>query len=186
VVLQPVMTDSHTALLEGAPRALWEERLGRYRTSPKLSISVAAGCPASIAGYRDVVNNFAGPPLVPAGPNAGVVCRYHATGGIPSSHAGQLADQTRLDSAKAQELAGAIRSLDLRAPTGTTACPADIGTIALIGLLYPAHADVGLWYAASGCQTLDNGRIGAFQGGNPSFYEGFQGTIDRLAPPVTT
>jgi N-acetylneuraminic acid mutarotase len=154
--------------------------------SSKLSISVAAGCPASIAGYRDVVNTFAGPPLVPAGPDRGIVCRYHPTGGMPSAHAGQLADQTRLDSAAAQELAGAIRSLDLRPPTGTFSCPADIGTVALIGLSYPDHADVGLWYAASGCQTLDNGRIGAFQGGNPTFYNGFQGTSDRLAPPVTS
>lgn len=105
---------------------------------------------------------------------------------MPSSHAGQLADQTRLDPTEAQQLAAAIRSLDLRAPTGSISCPADIGTVAVIDLSYAAHADVDLWYAASGCQTLDNGRIGAFEGGTSSFYQGFQETIDRFSPPVMT
>jgi len=151
----------------------------------RLLVNVAVGCPPSIIGYRDVVSTFAGPLLVPADPNGGLVCRYHPTGGVPSQNAGRVAEQTRLDATQASELSEVIRQLDLRAPTGTYSCPADIGTVVLIGFSYRARADVGLWYAASGCQTLDNGRIGAFEPGNSSFYLGFQETIDRLSPPVS-
>lgn len=131
-------------------------------------MNVAAGCPPSINGYQDVVNTFGGPPLVPADPNSGLICWYHPTGGVPSADAGRLAKQVRLDTTQAAALSQVIRQLDLRTPTGATSCPADIGTVALIGFSYPARADVGLWYAASGCQTLDNGRISAFQPGNPA------------------
>jgi hypothetical protein len=154
-------------------------------TEQKLLVSVGSGCPASVIGYQDVVNTFIGPPLVPANPTIGLVCRYHPTGGVPSPEAGRLAEQTRLSAAQAGQLAGVIRCLDLRRPTGTTACPADIGTVTVIGFSYQDRADVGLWYAASGCQRLDNGRISAFEVGNPSFYAGFQPAVDRLSPPVT-
>ena len=77
----------------------------------------------------------------------------------------------------------AVRALSLKKPTEVFHCPADFGTIAVIGVSYPGRSDVGLWYAASGCQSLDNGRIGSFQGGNPSFYNGFENAIDKLSPP---
>jgi hypothetical protein len=56
--------------------------------------------------------------------------------------------------------------------------------VAVIGFSFPGRPDVGLWYDASGCQTLDNGRIGSFEGGNPSFYDGFLNVVDRLSPPL--
>jgi hypothetical protein len=96
-----------------------------------------------------------------------------------------LARQTRLDQAQADLLASVVRKLDLRPPTGTTACPIDFDVVAVIGLAYPGRSDVGLWYHASGCQTLDNGRIGSVETGNPSFYQGFLSTINRLSPPVS-
>ena len=147
--------------------------------SPKLRVDVAAGCPASVSAYQDVVNTFPGPPLVPPGPDAGLICRYV---GPPGPR--QLARQTRLDEAQAQVLAEAVRSLSLRPPAGVAMCPADFDTNALIGFSYLGRPDVGLWYHASGCQSLDNGRIGSFETANPSFYNGFLVTIDRFSPPT--
>jgi len=154
--------------------------------SPKLRVNVAAGCPPSIGTYQDVVNTFPGPPLVAAGPVRGLICRY-----LPrlSSRPGRLVHQVRLTRAEAQTLSGAVRSLGLAPPAGpvngVAHCPADFGTIALIGFSYAARPDIGLWYETSGCQTLDNGRIGAWETANPSFYNRFLGTVNRLSPPVS-
>jgi len=152
--------------------------------SPKLTVHVGAGCPAPVAHYHDVVNTFPGPPLVPGlPPTRAVVCWYHDVD-MPSP--GALALQVRLDRRDARTLATAVRGLSLRPPPAVPfACPADIGTVALIGFSYSSRPDVALWYDASGCQTLDNGRLGSFQGANPSFYVGFEGTINRFAPPST-
>jgi len=40
---------------------------------------------------------------------------------------------------------------------------------------------VDIWYQDSGCQTVDNGKIGAWQGGSASFAA-FQTTLVGLAP----
>ncbi len=146
--------------------------------SPKVRVDIAAGCPPSTKGYADVVNTFAGPPLVPSGPSAGLICWY---GPIPNM--GQLARQTRLDARQANVVVAAVRKLDLNAPAGTAfQCPTDLGLVALIGMSYPGRTDVGLWYAASGCQSVDNGRIGSFGDGNATF-DGFGHAIDELSPP---
>ena len=167
-----------TGLRAGGASAVWN-----VSRSPKLHVDVAAGCPASIGADQDVVNTFAGPPLVPPGPKAGLICRYGPSATKPGP-AG-LKRQTRLGPAQAGDLATVVRRLNLTAPSGVTNCPADFGLVAVIGFSYPGRADVGLWYQASGCQTLDNGRIGAFEVGNPSFYNGFLSAVDRLSPPVT-
>lgn len=92
---------------------------------------------------------------------------------------------TSLDRSQAQQLASVIREIDLARPSGTFSCPAGFfGAVTVIGLSYPGRADVGLWYSTSGCRTLDNGRIGAFEDGNPSSYQGFETAIDRLSPPA--
>jgi hypothetical protein len=96
-----------------------------------------------------------------------------------------LARQTRLDQAQAGMLAAVVRKLDLQPPTGRVSCPIDFNVVTVIGLAYPGRPDVGLWYHASGCQTLDNGRIGSAETANPSFYQGFLSTINRLSPPVS-
>jgi hypothetical protein len=155
-------------------------------SSPKLDVNVAKGCPSSLASFQDVVNTFPGPPLVPAEPRAGLICRYGPIYGVGPTPASQrlLATSKRLDEAQAQALATVIRALTLTVSVGAASCPADFGEVAVIGFEYPGKADVGLWYRTTGCQTLDNGRIGAFEEGNPSFYNGFVNLIDRLSPPV--
>jgi hypothetical protein len=153
----------------------------RLSSEPKLRVDVATGCPTSLSGYQDVVNTYTGSKLVPGDPTGGLICRYYPTGGAPSPTRGQLARQTRLDSAEANELATAIRGLDLRPPTGTHNCPNSVGSMVIIGLSYASGPDVGLAYKASGCKTLDNGRLGSFEGGNPSFYDTFEGVIEKLS-----
>lgn len=157
--------------------------------APKLRVDVAAGCPASIGSYRDVVNTFPGPPLAAAGPTAGLICRYSPFGGVQTLRPGHLVRQSLLSVHQAQELVAAVRALDLSGPRGASPpvahCPADFGIYALIGFSYRSRADIGLWYSASGCQTLDNGRLGAGETANPSFYDRFLSTVNRLSPPVT-
>jgi hypothetical protein len=133
-----------------------------------------------------VVNTFAGPPLVPAGPSAGLICQYGRGFGSLSNSA-DLVLSTSLDRAQAQQLAAVIRQIALAPPSGTFSCPASsVGYVTVIGFSYPGRADVGLWYTTSGCETLDNGRIGAFEDGNPSFYQGYETAIDRLSPPAVS
>ena len=188
----PVVATGRTTTLHGPvpSTAVWH-----VSRSPKLRARVASGCPRTVAAAQDVVNTYKGPPLVPAGPMAGLICRYY---GEP--HLGHLGRQTRLDAARAARLANVVRRLNLAPPAlgahgpqagepageaaGAAACPLDVGSFAVIGLSYKGRPDVGLWYHTSGCETLDNGYIGASETGNPSFYNGFEGTINQLSPPL--
>jgi hypothetical protein len=147
--------------------------------SPKLRVDVATGCPRSLRTDQDVVNTFPGPPLVPPNPTGGLICRYH---GLPS--AGALGRQTRLNAAEAKPLAQVVRKLDLKPPPELVSCPMDSRSFAVVGFSYHGRPDVGLWYWTSGCQSLDNGRIGAAEIANPSFYTGFEDAINKLSPPL--
>lgn len=150
--------------------------------SPKLSLHVSSGCPASLAHYEDVVITFPGPPLVPqAAPVSGLVCWYNGSN-LPDL--GSLVRQVRLSSREAAVLANSVMKLSLRPPRGNSSCAGDVGTVALIGFSYASRADVALWYSASGCQALDNGRLGSFQGANPSFSGDFEGAMTKLAPEL--
>jgi hypothetical protein len=166
----------------GSPVASTGAAVWKVSRSPKLRVNVAAGCPPVLGRYQDVVNTFPGPPLVPSDPRAGIICRYGPSATKPG--VARLERQTRLSSARAAVLTTAVRRLSLAPPAGVMHCPADFGVVTVIGLSFSGRPDVGLWYQATGCQTLDNGRIGSFEGGNPSFSNGFLTTIDHLSPPV--
>jgi hypothetical protein len=122
--------------------------------------------------------------LVPSSPTAGLICRYAGSATSPPSAAvgPSLYRQVRLTGAEAFKLAGVIAKVSTRVPKGTFSCPAGWDTASVIAFSYRGQSGADLWYYDSGCQTLDNGRIGAFQGGNPSFYLRFVPLIDRLAP----
>jgi hypothetical protein len=150
------------------------------------TITVAAGgvCPASPGGAGDV-RNAATPErrLLPDGkPTAGLVCVYRAfpAAGAPPGSTVRLARTVHLDAAQSAVLAGSIAKVSLKPAHGTFECPAAVAGAAIIALLYPPRRSVDLWYAASGCQTLDNGDVLAFQGANPSFYDGFETTFATL------
>jgi len=151
--------------------------------SPKLRVSVARGCAPSDAGVADVVNTVAGATLVLPRPTEGLICQYgsRAGSGLPGSTL--LVGHRALDGSEAENLAAVITRLDLRRPSGVFHCPADVGLVTIIGFSYSGRPDVGLWYKASGCQTLDNGRLGAFQGANPSFSD-FQSAISAFEAPL--
>jgi hypothetical protein len=95
---------------------------------------------------------------------------------------GTLYRQRQLDQDTARHLASVIDSISTIAPHGVTSCPAAIGSASIIAFSYPQAPDVDVWFSDSGCRTLDNGFIGAFEPGNPSFYQGFESLIDELCP----
>lgn len=161
----------------GGAKQVWH-----VSNSPKLKVQVATGCPAKVGGFRDVVNTFSGPPLVPAAPAAGLVCRYVPV--LATKNPGKLVRSTPLSQAQATKLATLVRKLSLKPPVGAISCPADTEAVALIAFSYSSGAHVALWYHASGCETLDNGAIGSFEMGNPAFYNGFLTGIDKLSPPA--
>jgi hypothetical protein len=79
-------------------------------------------------------------------------------------------------------LASVIDSISTAAPHGVNSCPADFGSASIIAFSYADTPDVNVWFSDSGCKTLDNGVIGAFELGNPSFYQSFESLIDELSP----
>lgn len=149
------------------------------RRGPDVRVTLAQGCPATVAYNEDVRNDQAGldDNLVPTDPIGGLVCRYAATAGTPV-----LYRHTTLTRAEARELAAAIDRVSTAAPHGATNCPAAFPSATILVFSYSGRSDVDLWYNDTGCQTLDNGRVGAFQGGNPAFYGPFESLIGRLSP----
>jgi hypothetical protein len=146
-----------------------------------------AGCPQHDLGIDGgPANTFEGSELVPPHPATGLICRYAPQGDIPQSQAGELRRQTHLNAAAATELVDAISSLKLRprgsAASCTRATPDD-GVLVAIALSYPNESDVALWYKASGCVSLYNGRWQSVPAGNTDFST-FEEVINNLSPPT--
>lgn len=151
---------------------------------PEVHVLVSSGCAATLEGVKDVVNAYAGDELVPPDPVSGMICRYRASFPEPDATGAprSLYSGVALDTAVAAHLATVIDAISTLAPQGPTACPSDFGSASIIAFAYTGRADVDLWFSDSGCQTLDNGRIGAFEEGNPSFYGSFLTLVNQLAP----
>jgi hypothetical protein len=146
--------------------------------TPTISVAVADGCPPAVAKARDVANADPGDSsLLPAGisPDAGLVCAYSGPLNPSSNHLALT-----LDASKAGHIVDVLRRLSLKQPIGSVNCPADTGAFAILAFSYPHHPDVNLWWNTTGCQSIDNGRIGASQIGSPSFGE-FQAAFDSAA-----
>ncbi len=137
-------------------------------------VTVAAGCPARIAGVVGVNNPGADltASLLPAGtPTAALVCRYDGAdgpaGALPPSQVGTLAHQARLSAMGAGELARIVWAAPISRTavpgTGLTfhpdACPMDDGAVAVLAFSYLGRADVDLWARLSGCTPVGNGYI---------------------------
>lgn len=147
--------------------------------SPQIRVTVPGGCLATLGKAQDVQNTGAGlgGALVPKGltARAGLVCRY---GGYHTSPHG--ARSTRLDGRQAARLSAGLSRVRLGTFNGDVSCPNDTGAVATIALAYRGHDDVDLWYAASGCQSIDNGHVTAVQVRNRSFYDDFQSIFQQL------
>jgi hypothetical protein len=156
--------------------------------SPRVRVTVDSGCPDTLGGAKDVSNppGGLGNHLVPMGddPRAGVVCQYAGSQNLKAPTTTVLARSTPLTQQCAARLARALGNVSLKATTGKFECPAYlVGSITIIALNYRGHgADVDLWYSTSGCQTIDNGHVVAFQGANPSFYNSFETALEQVAP----
>ena len=153
---------------------------------PQIHVSLSAGCPATLGGALDVSNTSAGldKKLVPANPQAGLICRFGPAyvNGQMTVAAGALYRQRQLDAKQAAHLASVIDSISTAAPQGITACPSGDGSASILIFTHKGAPDVNLWFSDSGCRTLDNGLIGAFEPGNPNFYLDFESLIDQLSP----
>jgi hypothetical protein len=158
------------------------------RGGPYIRVLASEACPSSLGPARDVRNFGAWrlSELVPRSPAGGLICRYAASATSPSSAVVHpaLYRQVRLTATQASGLAGVIDKVSTKAPKGVFSCPAGWDTATVIAFSYRGRTDADLWYYDSGCQTLDNGKIGAFQGGNSSFYGRFVSLINRLAPQI--
>lgn len=157
------------------------------RGGPTIQILASGSCPQSLGAARDVRNRggWRLTELVPASPSGGLICRYSASAIGPASSVAAhpaLYRQVRLDRAQAATLARLIDKVSTKAPTGVTACPAAFNTATVIAFGYPHGGGADLWYSDTGCQTLDNGSIGASETGNPSFYASVIPLVNRLAP----
>jgi len=153
---------------------------------PQIHVQVSSGCPATLAQAQDVKNAGVAldKKLIPLNPQSGQICRFGPSyaNGQANVAAGTLYRARQLDLSTARRLASVIDSISTAAPQGVTSCPADIGSASIIAFSYADIPDVDVWYSDSGCRTLDNGLIGAFEPGNPSFYQSFESLIDELSP----
>jgi hypothetical protein len=142
---------------------------------PRVRVTLKSGCPHATTAYEDVAI-VADPQsrhaLLPtATPTAGLVCHYRQDGGLTATHA--------LDATDAASLATVVAGIDLTPDTFVHNCVADMGLANIVVLSYSSQPDVDLWWHASGCQTLDNGVIVAFQINNQGFAA-FEAEITRL------
>jgi hypothetical protein len=144
----------------------------------RVAVTVAGGCPETLGHAGDVANDPAELRhhllLVGPHPSAGLVCEYR-----DRQHGGQASTQlTRsvpLDAGRAARLTSVIARVALARPRGAFHCPAAMfGTDTVIAFTYPGRRTVDLWYYTSGCRTLDNGYVRAYQAGNRSFYAAFE------------
>jgi hypothetical protein len=154
---------------------------------PQMQVS-GTTCARSLGEFQDVNapgrRALFGSHLVPVGLRAvgAVLCRYAPSAGHGPEHRTLVAHAT-IGAADARKLERAARAVDLRKPSGTASCPEADGTVVVIGFRTADHAAVGLWWDASGCQTIDNGVVGASQIGNASFSR-FQDVAAGVAGPA--
>jgi hypothetical protein len=115
-----------------------------------------------------------------------LICRYgpRPLSNGPVEIAPTLYRTTVVHHSSAVHLAQVISRIRDISPPQYPHCPAAFGSVTIIVLRYGSGADADLWYSDTGCETLDNGTIGAWETGNPSFFDGFIPVIDRLSPPT--
>lgn len=164
------------ALAACAAQAAQVGHVGYARShGSKITINPNGPCPTTLGDATDVTRSRLpkANELVPkdSAPTAGLICEYGeppdaTTGAVPPP---TLTHAITLTQSQAQELAATISKISLTPPRGGFACPAQyFGSHTVIAFGYPdAAPTVDLWYETSGCRTLDNGHVSAFQGREP-------------------
>lgn len=128
-----------------------------------------------LGSSKDVVNSYTGDKLVPLSPVGGLICRYSPNGSLYAS--------VDVVTNEAVDLAVVIDAISTALPQGTYHCPAADDSASILAFAYAGQPDVDLWFSDSGCETLDNGRIKAYENGNPSFFNAFLPLVNECAPP---
>jgi hypothetical protein len=153
--------------------------------SSPIRLLVSHPCPLTLGATDGVSNPGIGNELVAPNPTSGLICRYAP----PSPYnedfdldPGSLYDQVWLTPSQAVHLAAVIGTISTAAPMGTTACPDDVDSTSVIVFAYAHAPDIDLWFHDTGCRTLDNGKVKAFEPGNPSFYGPFESLFQEFAP----
>ena len=140
----------------------------RPRT-PAISMKASPPCPSSVGKARDVSNPIASNSdllVLSTKPTKGLICVY---GG--AFNPGGPVKQIVLNASQASRLAMAVRKVSLQPPpSGAVNCPEDTASFAIIALAFSGSPDEDLWWNSSGCQTLDNGTVGASETANNSFF----------------
>jgi hypothetical protein len=75
--------------------------------------------------------------------------------------------------------------LKLGKPKGVYHCPAQLHSVTLLAFGYSTRRAVDLWYNDSGCQTLDNGTITAWQVASSVDFGRFVRLVNQLAAEDT-
>jgi hypothetical protein len=156
--------------------------------SSPIRLLVSHPCPVTLGATDGVSNPGISDELVAPNPTSGLICRYAPPSPFNEDwdlDPGSLYDQVWLTPSQAVHLAAVIGTISTAAPTGTTACPADFDSTSLIVFAYAGAPDIDLWFHDTGCQTLDNGKVKAFEPGNPNFYGPFDSLIQQWAPSRT-
>ena len=146
--------------------------------TPTTFVRTSVGCPSSVGKARDVRNTGGSSQrLVALGahPSIGLICVY----GGPLQPSGPVR-QVALNQAAASRLSAALSQVSLQAPPSSPVnCPNDTGGFAIISLAFAGSQDVNVWWTMTGCQSLDNGLVGATQIANKSFVR-FSNTVGGL------
>jgi hypothetical protein len=145
-------------------------------------------CPASLGATDGVSNPGIGDELVSPDPMTGLICRYAPPSPFNTDFdldPGSLYDQVWLTQSQAVHLAAVIGTISTAMPTGPSSCAADFDSTTMIVFAYAGAPDIDLWFHDTGCQTLDNGRVKAFEIGNPNFFGPFDSLIQQWAPSRT-
>jgi hypothetical protein len=138
------------------PRPLTDDAAGT-----RLRVTIDGDCPPTDRGYVGVTNPSTGDldksMLPAAAASAGLLCRYAGLNGKPRF---ALSVHQPLTRDAARQLAALISRIPLgHLDDEARSCPMDDGSVSVLVISYPGRADVDLWYARAGCQSLSNGHI---------------------------
>lgn len=132
----------------------------RDTATPRLRVTVAAGCPSTDKGKFSVSNPGAGldKHLVPsATATSALICEY---GGLNSKPRFRLVHHVLMSASRADRLAKQAAAISLGHLDGSVmSCPMDDGSVDVVVFHYKSRPDVDLWDRVNGCQTIANGHI---------------------------
>ena len=163
-------------LLEFVSRSGSRAQSGRDAVAPATATCVGKSLIASLTP-RNPGSDISDRLIPKSQPSGGTICEYS-----PPIYASQvnLSRSAHLSPSQAKSLAMIISAIKLTSSSGE-GCPIVIpGAVTIIEMTYSRHATVTLAYFRSGCQSLSNGKVTAFEVANPSFYNGLVPRVNQL------